>query len=105
MYKYLRMGYNIAGFPIFQAEGKWENSYGKKTKTVVSDAFFVVFCHSGSSGSSVFFSIGRLSLLGIFVFLSIWECNSRYLVCFISVLILTASEGIFGTVSCAKWKL
>lgn len=50
--------------------------------------------NGGENGS--FFSIGRLSLLGIFVFLSIWECNSRYLVCFIPVLILTASEGIFA---------
>ena len=31
--------------------------------------------------SSVF-SVSRLTLFGIFLFLSIWECNSRYLVCF-----------------------
>lgn len=42
-----------------------------------------------------FFSIGRLSMLGLFLFLSVWECNSRYLVCFIPVLIPVASEGIF----------
>lgn len=41
--------------------------------------------------SSVF-SVSRLTLLGIFLFLSIWECNSRYLVCFIPVMILTASD-------------
>ena len=43
--------------------------------------------------SSVF-SVSRLTLLGIFLFLSIWECNSRYLVCFIPVMILTASDGL-----------
>ena len=40
------------------------------------------------------FSVSRLTLLGIFLFLSIWECNSRYLVCFVPVMILTASDGL-----------
>ena len=43
--------------------------------------------------SSVF-SVSRLTLLGIFLFLSIRESNSRYLVCFIPVMILTASDGL-----------
>ena len=43
--------------------------------------------------SSVF-SVSQLTLFGIFLFLSIWECNSRYLVCFIPVMILTASDGL-----------
>lgn len=43
--------------------------------------------------SSVF-SVGRLALLGIFLFLSLWECNSRYLICFIPVMILIASDGL-----------
>lgn len=39
--------------------------------------------------------IGRISLLGVVLFLAIWECNSRYLVCFLPVLMLTAAEGLY----------
>ena len=49
--------------------------------------------------SSVF-SIGRLTLLGIFLFLSLWECNSRYLVCFLPVMILVSADGLME-----GWKL
>ncbi|MCR5282440.1 MAG: glycosyltransferase family 39 protein [Lachnospiraceae bacterium] len=34
----------------------------------------------------------RISLVGIFLFLSIWECNSRYLYIFIPALLITSSE-------------
>lgn len=33
----------------------------------------------------------RIALFGIILFLSIWECNSRYLVAFIPVLIMTSA--------------
>ena len=39
----------------------------------------------------------RIALFGIILFLSIWECNSRYLVAFIPVLIMTSADGIFMT--------
>ena len=43
-----------------------------------------------------FFFICRVSLIGVFLFLAMWECNSRYLVSFIPVLILTAGDGLLG---------
>lgn len=46
--------------------------------------------------ASSFFFICRLSLTGVFLFLAMWECNSRYLVSFIPVLILTAGDGLLG---------
>lgn len=51
-----------------------------------------------TEGSSFFF-ICRVSLTGLFLFLAIWECNSRYLVSFIPVLILTAGNGVSGASS------
>lgn len=42
------------------------------------------------------FAIGRICIFGIVLFLLIWECNSRYLVVFFPVLLLTAAEGWFG---------
>lgn len=47
----------------------------------------------GTERSSVF-SVGRLAMLGIFLFLSLWESNSRYLVCFLPVMVLTAANGL-----------
>ena len=43
---------------------------------------------------SSLFSVGQLTLLGIFLFLSIWESNSRYLVCFLPVMVLVAADGL-----------
>ena len=37
----------------------------------------------------------RLAILGQAIFMSIWECNSRYLMAFIPVLVLAAAEGLF----------
>lgn len=36
---------------------------------------------------------GRLALVGIAVFLSIWECNSRYLLIYLPILLLLAFDG------------
>lgn len=38
---------------------------------------------------------GRIAVFGLFLFLSIWECNSRYLFTMIPVMILAAADGIF----------
>lgn len=46
------------------------------------------------SENNSFSFLCRLSLLGLFLFLAIWECNSRYLVSFIPVLIPVSGEGI-----------
>lgn len=37
--------------------------------------------------------IGRIAIFGLFIFLSIWECNSRYLFTFSSLMILVAVDG------------
>lgn len=39
--------------------------------------------------------IGRIAVFGVFLFLSLWECNSRYLFTVMPVIILVASDGIF----------
>ena len=46
---------------------------------------------------------GRVALLGIFVLMTIWECNARYLVVFLPVLILVAVDGYLGVIS-TKYK-
>ncbi|MCD8014784.1 MAG: glycosyltransferase family 39 protein [Lachnospiraceae bacterium] len=38
--------------------------------------------------------ICRTTLIGFFLFESIWECNSRYLLCLIPVFMLTAGDGL-----------
>lgn len=37
--------------------------------------------------------VGRLTMIGITLFLTIWECNSRYLVVFLPLMILLSGEG------------
>ena len=37
--------------------------------------------------------VGRLTMTGIAVFLTIWECNARYLVVFLPLMILLCCEG------------
>lgn len=37
--------------------------------------------------------VGRLAMLGMTIFMMIWECNSRYLVAFLPLMILLAAEG------------
>lgn len=37
----------------------------------------------------------RIAILGLFLFLSIWECNPRYLFTMIPAMILVASDGLF----------
>lgn len=39
--------------------------------------------------------IGRIAVFGVFLFLSLWECNSRYLFTVMPVIILVVSDGIF----------
>lgn len=39
--------------------------------------------------------VGRIAVFGLFLFLSIWECNPRYLFTMMPVIILVASNGIF----------
>ena len=46
--------------------------------------------------------ISRLTLLGLFTFLSIWECNSRYLVAFIPMLVLVSIDGWGKTIMCVR---
>lgn len=39
--------------------------------------------------------VGRIAIFGIILFLSLWECNSRYLLAFLPVLILTGADGFY----------
>lgn len=44
--------------------------------------------------------VGRLTMIGITLFLTIWECNSRYLVVFLPLMILLSAEGYGFLHSC-----
>lgn len=39
--------------------------------------------------------VGRIAVFGLWLFLTIWECNSRYLFTMIPVIMLVAAEGFF----------
>ncbi len=39
---------------------------------------------------------GRITLIGITLFLMIWECNARYLVAFLPIIIMVAGDGYFS---------
>ncbi len=39
--------------------------------------------------------VGRIAVFGLFLFLSIWECNPRYLFTVMPMIILVAADGIF----------
>lgn len=39
--------------------------------------------------------MGRIALLGLTFFEILWECNSRYLITFIPLLIIMALDGYF----------
>ncbi len=41
----------------------------------------------------------RIALIGFFIFESIWECNSRYLICFLPVLFMVSGDGLYQIVS------
>lgn len=43
-----------------------------------------------------FLFVGRLTMVGIAVFLTIWECNARYLVVFLPLMILLSCDGYMG---------
>lgn len=49
--------------------------------------------------------VGRLTILGVTLFLFIWECNSRYLFCVCPLMLLTAAQGIFGAEKCLRKRL
>ena len=36
---------------------------------------------------------GRVTIIGIFALMMIWECNSRYIVLFLPLMVLLSSEG------------
>lgn len=40
--------------------------------------------------------VGRLTMLGVCIFLTVWECNSRYLVLFLPLMMLLCAEGYIG---------
>ncbi len=41
------------------------------------------------------FDMGRLTILGLTLFLFIWECNSRYLLCIAPIMIVCSAQGLF----------
>lgn len=43
------------------------------------------------------FDVGRLTILGLTLFLFIWECNSRYLLSVAPIMLLVAAQGLFQT--------
>lgn len=52
-----------------------------------------------------FLLLGRICTLGIFLFLLMWECNSRYLLVFYPVLLLTAADGWIELVRRGKFSI
>lgn len=63
--------------------------YGLLLVGMILSSFFAV---RDKKGEQPLF-IGRITLLGIAAFMTIWECNSRYLVVFIPIMILLSAEG------------
>ena len=47
---------------------------------------------------------GKIAIFGLFLFLSIWECNSRYVFSMAPVMILVAADGIFMTLNWIEHK-
>lgn len=47
---------------------------------------------------------GKIAIFGLFLFLSIWECNSRYVFSMAPVMILIAADGIFMTLNWIEHK-
>lgn len=39
---------------------------------------------------------GRIAVFGLFLFLSVWECNSRYLFVMIPIMMLVSADGMFS---------
>lgn len=54
---------------------------------------FSSLCAVIGKGKEQPFFVGRLTMVGITVFLTIWECSSRYLVVFLPLMILMSGEG------------
>lgn len=46
--------------------------------------------------------VGRISIFGIFVFMLIWECTSRYLLTFCPVMIILAADGLFSLIEYSR---
>lgn len=51
------------------------------------------FAIKSNNPDELIIRISRLTVLGLFAFLSIWECNSRYLVAFMPMIILVSIDG------------
>ncbi|WP_155242037.1 hypothetical protein [Butyrivibrio fibrisolvens] len=51
------------------------------------------FAIKSKNSDELIIRISRLTVLGLFAFLSIWECNSRYLVAFMPMIILVSIDG------------
>lgn len=43
------------------------------------------------------FDVGRLAILGVLLFLFIWECNARYLLSSVPIMLPVAAQGLFRT--------
>lgn len=84
-------------YNIFTADGKYS------FLTTIYDNIYFIFIYIGMLLSAFYairkkdYSLNmlRIALMGIFVFLSAWECNSRYLLTFTPILIILSADGIF----------
>lgn len=84
---------------IFCAEGKYH------TLCLIYTWVYYIFIIGGILLSAILsfylpkrkqkFLVGRIAIFGIALFLMIWECNARYLLVFLPIMILTAMEGLF----------
>lgn len=62
-------------------------------------SIFSMFRRKGRGGKVL---MEQIAIGGVFLFLSIWECNSRYLLVFLPALILAACEGWLGLLAYGK---
>ena len=84
-------------YNLFAAEGKYS------FLTNIYNNIYFVFIYIGLLLSVLFairkkdysLNVLRISLIGIMIFLSVWECNSRYLLTFTPVLIILGADGLY----------
>lgn len=95
---------------LLSTNGKWHwvfqlYSWPYYAMIIIGMLFSGLFVFGKGTEKSLVFSVGRLAMLGIFLFLSIWECNSRYLVCFLPVMVLVSADGLIqGWKIFEKWR-
>lgn len=70
--------------------------YGLILVGMLLSARFAVKRKSNAKAADMPIFVSSITMLGIALFQTIWECNSRYLVVFIPIMILLAADGLFA---------